>query len=148
MVRKQKVSKYEYRYKVKANPDKGKNEAELTQEEIGYAEQFPMRLGYAVTIHKSQGQTYNYMNLSLEIFSNGQLYVALSRCKKIENLYIKGLITDRMVMTSEEVKAFYDNPTEYSFFDKPKDEPMCKILVPKRYEERVRAYIEQLKAEE
>lgn len=46
---------------------------ELKQKEIGSAEQFPMRLGYAVTIHKSQGQRYDSMNLAPEIFATGQL---------------------------------------------------------------------------
>ena len=65
-----------------------KNEVEI--EQIGSFSQLPLKLGYAMTIHKSQGQTYDipvYIK-SDEIFTYGQLYVALSRIKNIDNLYI------------------------------------------------------------
>lgn len=148
LVGKQKISKYEYSYKesVSVVNQNGQNvektTKKLSQKEIGYAEQYPMRLGYAVTIHKSQGQTYDKMNLNPEIFSKGQLYVALSRCRSIENLYIKGFITNRMIMTSEEVVAYYDNPEGYSFFN-PK-EVMKEITVPEKYVTQIEEIIEAL----
>jgi hypothetical protein len=61
---------------------------ELVKEEKGTVKQCPMKLGYAVTIHKSQGQTYDAMNFDPEIFEIGQLYVALSRCKSVDQIYI------------------------------------------------------------
>lgn len=131
-IEKQKIAKYEYTYKDKVEEVEQikngkkviveKKVKKLTQKEIGYAKQYPMRLGYAVTIHKSQGQTYDSMNLNPEIFSTGQLYVALSRCKSVSNLHIKGWLSNRMVMASEEVNEFYNNPDTYTFFDKKEEE--------------------------
>ena len=95
---------------------KMKKKTILKKEEIGSAEQFPMKLGYAITIHKSQGQTYDKVNLTPEIFSNGQLYVALSRCKSVEMLYTERKLTESMVKTSQDVLNYYTNPDEYSYF--------------------------------
>lgn len=52
--------------------------------------QFPIIPAYAVTINKSQGQTFEYVGINLQnpVFSHGQLYVSLSRCKKRENIKI------------------------------------------------------------
>lgn len=112
---------------------------ELKQKEIGSAEQFPMRLGYAVTIHKSQGQTYDSMNLAPEIFATGQLYVALSRCKSIQNIYVSGFLSKRMVMASNEVVEFYNNPNGHTFFNK--EEEMKAVFIPKKYVSRVEKLI-------
>lgn len=137
-----KFPKYEYKssvHKVKSIGDDGKEtvkkEEKLKKSEIGYAEQYPMRLGYAVTIHKSQGQTYEAMNFEPEIFATGQLYVALSRCRTVECIYIHTPLTNRMVMASDEVLNFYSDPHEYSFFQK--DDKMTALFVPEKYAERI-----------
>ena len=73
----------------------------------GLFEQFPVRLAWAITIHKSQGQTYERVNVSAEnIFAEGQLYVALSRCKTLEGMHITGKLLDSKVIASEAVKLF------------------------------------------
>lgn len=61
----------------------------LKSEVVGTITQYPFKLGYAMTIHKSQGQTFSAMNLIPEVFCDGQLYVALSRCKDVSKLYIQ-----------------------------------------------------------
>lgn len=79
--------------------------------EIGSITQFPFKIGYAITIHKSQGQTYDRMNVVPEIFAPGQLYVAMSRCKEIGNIYIQPdrygyQITPEKIMPNPEVIKF------------------------------------------
>lgn len=118
----------------------------LSQKVVGTAEQYPMKLGYAVTIHKSQGQTYERMNLEPEIFAVGQLYVALSRCKSMNGIYINRPLNPYMVKTSGEVIDFYRNPEEYSFF--ANDNEYVNITVPARYEQEVINFINKLEKDE
>ena len=63
---------------------------------ILYRRQFPIVLAFAITINKSQGQSLEYVGLYLNrpLFSHGQLYVALSRCKNFNNIYIQNNTND------------------------------------------------------
>lgn len=70
---------------------------QLERREIGSLTQFPFKTAYAVTIHKSQGQTYDQMNLIPEIWAPGQLYVALSRCKTLENIHIQPVCGHKLI---------------------------------------------------
>ena len=81
----------------------------LEKEEIGTFEQFPLKLAYAITMHKSQGQTYERANISPEAWAPGQLYVALSRVKEINKMHLLSGIEERCLITAPEVKAFYEN---------------------------------------
>lgn len=65
-----------------------KKKGEITSEIVGTFEQFPIKLAWAITIHKSQGLTFENVKIDLGTgtFANGQLYTALSRCKSIEGL--------------------------------------------------------------
>lgn len=117
-----------------------KETATLVLKNVGSVKQFPMKLGYAITIHKSQGQTYDAMNLSPEIFCVGQLYVALSRCKDISRLYISEKLTKYMFKTSKEVITYYENPEKYSFFD----DNYVKIMLPEKYKRIVERVIDVL----
>lgn len=80
---------------------------------IGTYTQMPVKLGYAITMHKSQGQTFNKVNINPQSFCEGQLYVGLSRCTNPDGLYIKSSIEDFMnhnwLMTSDRVVKFYNN---------------------------------------
>lgn len=88
----------------------GKKTKVLKKVEVGSYSQLPMRLGYAITIHRSQGQTYDKVNLHLGgIFASGQLYVALSRCKSIENTYFCRKITKKQLYVDQTVKGFYND---------------------------------------
>ena len=69
--------------------------------------QIPLRVAYAITIHKSQGQTYDACKVDPAVFSNGQLYVALSRVRSIDGLSLSKRIDPKELMASEEVLAFY-----------------------------------------
>lgn len=128
LVEKHEFCKYEYipvEYKEKVIDERGEEttitRVELELAEVGKAIQYPMKLGFAITIHKSQGQTYEEMNLVPEIFQDGQLYVALSRCRAANKLHITKSLVPRMVRASQEVVNFYKNPENYTFFGEEQD---------------------------
>ena len=70
--------------------------------------QFPIRLAYAVTIHKSQGMTFEKVNLDPHVWAAGQLYVALSRVKNIKGLYLTRKIESKFIVENGIVKTFYN----------------------------------------
>ena len=73
----------------------------------GTFEQVPLRPAWAVTIHKSQGLTFDHVIIDAgAAFSFGQVYVALSRCRTLEGIVLTTPITRRCTFTSEEVAMF------------------------------------------
>ena len=75
---------------------------------IGRASQFPLRLAWAITIHKSQSLTFNHVAVDFgkRAFSNGQAYVALSRARSFEGLELVRPMTPDSVMVSRDVLKF------------------------------------------
>ncbi len=74
--------------------------------------QFPLTLAWAMTIHKAQGQTLDACYLDLSdggIFTEGQLYVALSRVRRLQDLYLRQPIAPSDVRTSPTLVQFYEN---------------------------------------
>ena len=70
--------------------------------------QYPFKLAWAVTIHKAQGKTFDkvYIDLSTGTFAHGQLYVALSRCRTLEGLYLKRPITQADIILDKRIVEF------------------------------------------
>lgn len=81
----------------------------LIKQKAGSFVQIPLKLAYAVTIHKSQGQTYEKVNLNPECWDSGQLYCALSRIRDIKNLYLTKSIKPEFLRLDKEVRDFYES---------------------------------------
>lgn len=80
----------------------------LVHEVIGTYTQLPMKLAWAITIHKSQGQTLDRVVVDLTggTFANGQLYVALSRCNSLDGLILKRDVLPRDLKTDIRVRRY------------------------------------------
>ena len=74
---------------------------------VGRYIQLPIKIAYAITIHKSQGQTFESCNLNPSCFAFGQLYVALSRLTSINGLHLRKRILPSYLKVSKEVIDFY-----------------------------------------
>lgn len=102
-----------YKWEIKkyvAHKDQGTGKTIFEQETIATIIQFPIKIAYSITIHKSQGQTYDKVAVQPKrCFAPGQLYVALSRAVSIKNLYIKGELNSDQLICSDEVQHFYES---------------------------------------
>lgn len=91
------------------NAKNTKNKVKISLDCIGTFTQYPLKLAYAATVHKSQGQTFDKVNLNPYCWDCGQLYVALSRVRTIDGLHLTQPIHPRYLITSSDVKKFYNN---------------------------------------
>jgi len=83
---------------------------EIEEDIIGKFEQYPLKLAWAITIHKSQGLTFEKAIIDAKAaFAHGQVYVALSRCKTIEGMVLSSPIPSRGVETDEAIMYFDEN---------------------------------------
>ena len=85
------------------------SEKRLIEEEVVSSfTQFPLRLAWAITVHKSQGQTYDsvVIDMGKGAFAHGQTYVALSRCKSLNTLYLKRPLTFNDVIVDPAIINF------------------------------------------
>lgn len=80
----------------------------IEKEETGFYVQFPLKLAWAVTIHKSQGLTFDnvHVNLGYGAFVAGQTYVALSRCRTLEGMSLCSPLTAKDIFTNPKVEQF------------------------------------------
>lgn len=91
-------------------------EQKIEEQQIGTYMQFPVRLAWAITVHKSQGLTFSQVTIDFTggVFAGGQTYVALSRCRSLEGITLKEPLRPSDVFVRAEVLQFaqrYNNPT-------------------------------------
>lgn len=94
-----------YRYELEEVDNKPK----LIKKLAGQITQFPLKLAYAITIHKSQGQTYDAANISPYAWDCGQLYVAISRVRSLDKLHFNYEPDMKYLVISLNVIKFYNS---------------------------------------
>jgi len=85
------------------------NPSAIETETVGTFTQFPLKLAWAITIHKSQGKTFDkvVIDLGRGAFEHGQTYVALSRCRTLEGIVLNQPLRPRDIMTDERIIDFH-----------------------------------------
>lgn len=84
-----------------------KEEKSFKKVVVGTFTQIPLKLGYAITIHKSQGQTYDSVNIDPVCWEYGQLYTALSRCKSVDKMHFLSPLKYYYLKAAPEVVKYY-----------------------------------------
>lgn len=80
---------------------------EIVEEIEGIFKQFPLKLAWAITIHKSQGLTFDHAIIDLSsAFTHGQTYVALSRCRTLEGLLLSAPVPIKAIICDDTVRNF------------------------------------------
>lgn len=96
------------------------DEGNLVDEEVGFFSQIPLRLSWAVTIHKAQGATLDELTIDLRsrLFAKGQAYVALSRGRSLEKLWLYGKLVRSDVMVCPKIVDFLANKLNSRYVQK------------------------------
>ena len=111
-IEKEEWSKNEYKY--------NKQTKKIETEEAGVYRQYPIKLAWAITIHKSQGLTFEnvIIDIGRGMFAHGQLYVALSRCKSIKGLILKTKVNKKDMIVHDRVINFANEANNQEKIDK------------------------------
>ena len=106
-------------------------EKRIKETVLGTFKQYPIKLAWAMTIHKSQGLTFNRVVIDMEggAFSCGQTYVALSRCTTLEGITLKNPITRRDIFVNPAVIEFSKHFNDAMLISEAKREYMVRSLL-------------------
>ena len=103
---------------------------EVKEDEIGSFQQYPLRLAWAITVHKSQGLTLQHAIVDLNrSFASGQVYVALSRCTSMEGLVLRSKLSLENVLVDERVIDFAETASDEAELDAKLEECRRKAVV-------------------
>ena len=109
----------------------------ITEDVLGSFQQYPIRLAWAVTIHKSQGLTFDRLIIDAgKSFASGQVYVALSRCRTLEGIVLKSKITPDVIFADRRVSQFQDETNA--------NEKVEEILQAEKYDYSIKKVVRSL----
>lgn len=95
-----------------------KEKDSMEEEELGSFRQYPVRLAWAITIHKSQGLTFDKVRIDAgQSFAAGQVYVALSRCTTLEGMILLSRIQPNTIAIDPHIAAFSDRENQESVLE-------------------------------
>jgi len=105
----------------------------ITENKIGSYTQIPLRLAWSITIHKSQGLTFEKAIIDAQgAFAHGQTYVALSRCKSLEGLVLKSKISSNQIISDSNVISFNklaeENQPDETILEQSKSEFQLNLI--------------------
>ena len=113
-------------------------EQKIEEQEIGTYRQFPLRLAWAITVHKSQGLTFTNVKIDFTggVFAGGQTYVALSRCTSLKGISLREPIRRDDIFVRPEVVSFARNYNNHNIINSALQESKAD----KEYADAVKAF--------